>query len=93
MAVATLAHACFTCAGMASQGVVVAMGINADGRRQLLGLKVGENKTEASQTYGWPHQVGRLFPNDAASLAAGGSPSPLDNSCRCTNTSTIEGET
>jgi putative transposase len=30
-----------------SRAVVVAMGVNADGRRELLGLKVGDSETEA----------------------------------------------
>ena len=29
-----------------SRAVVVAMGVNADGRRELLGLKVGDSKSE-----------------------------------------------
>jgi len=29
-----------------SRAVVVAMGVNADGRRELLGLKVGDSESE-----------------------------------------------
>ena len=39
-----------------SRAVVVAMGVNADGRRELLGLKVGDSESEAF----WSEFIGSL---------------------------------